>query len=220
MGWSRSNWIAVDGGSIDWRYSNGLKLSLDPSVIGSPTTFNFAVYAAANVTFDDSGWPDLTKEPFYDRAPDTGSYGFPLAVANGDLTGVYKVKYRITKSHNFGDLKRGKVTTKAWSFQKRCKKKKCNTKATVKGQGQYKLSRAGKTSYKARGGKKYACNGSAIASGTEKFSMKVKKSGWVKGKWRVIKWVGTLKVVSANNNVPQCGGASSYAASLTGTLKK
>jgi hypothetical protein len=220
MGWSRSNWIAVDGGSIDWWYSNGLKLSLDPSVIGSPTTFNFAVYAAANVTFDDSGWPDLTKEPFYDRAPDTGSYGFPLAVANADLTGVYKVKYRITKSHNFGDLKRGKVTTKAWSFQKRCKKKKCNTKATVKGQGQYKLSRAGKTSYKARAGKKYACNGSAIASGTEKFSMKVKKSGWVKGKWRVIKWVGTLKVVSANNNVPQCGGASSYAASLTGTLKK
>jgi hypothetical protein len=218
--WSDSNWSAVEGGSIDWWYSGGLKLSLDPSVIGNPATFSFAVYAAAKVTFDKNGWPDLTTEPAYDRAPATGSFVFPLAVSSADLTGVYNVKYRITKSHNFGDLKRGKVITKAWNIQKRCAKKTCKTKAIVKGQGQYKLSRAGTTAYKARAGKKYACNGSATASGTEKFSMNVRKSGWVKGKWRVTKWVGTLKVVSASNNVPQCGGRSSYTAALTGTLKK
>ncbi|MGC9974764.1 MAG: hypothetical protein ABSC36_05180, partial [Gaiellaceae bacterium] len=217
--WKDTNWSAVDGGSIDWRYSKGLKLALDPSVVGDPKTFNFAVYAATNVTFNSSGWPDLTQAPAFDRAPDTGSYAFPLTVSNADLTGVYRVKYHIIRSHNFGDLRRGKVITKAWSFRKRCEKKRCDTKAIVRGHGQYELSRAGKVAYRAKTGTKYACAGSYSARGTEKFSMKVKKSRWVKGKWRVTKWAGTLKVVS-HSQIPQCGGTSSYTASLTGTLKR
>lgn len=175
---------------------------------------NFAVYAATSVSFSESGWPDLTKAPAFDRAPDTGSYAFPLAVSNADLVGLYKVTYQITRSS--GHLNRKKVT-KAWSFQKQCSKKKCATKAIVKGQGNYKLSRAGKVSYKGSSGRKISCN-SASTRTTEKFSMNVKKSGWVKGKWRVTKWVGTLKVASAKD-VPECG-AGSYTASLTGTLKK
>ena len=50
--------------------------------------------------------------------------------------------------------------------------------------------------------------------------MNVKKSGWIKGKWRVTKWVGTLKVASAKKNASACGAAGSYTAALTGTLKK
>jgi hypothetical protein len=57
----------------------------------------------------------------------------------------------------------------------------------------------------------------ATAPTTEKFSMKVQKSGWVKGKWRVTKWAGTLKV--STKNASKCG-AGSYTAALTGTLKK
>ena len=217
--WKDTNWSAVDGGSIDSWYSNGLKLALDPSVIGDPKTFNFAVYAAANVTFDSSGWPDLTQAPAFDRAPDTGSYAFPLTVSNADLTGVYRVRYHIVSSHNFRGLRRGRVITKAWSFQKRCARERCDTKAIVKGHGQYRLSRTGRMGYWAKAGTKYACAGSNNARGTEKFSMKVQKSGWVKGKWRVTKWAGTLRVASHSQR-PQCGGTSSYTASLTGTLRK
>ncbi|MGA9762039.1 MAG: hypothetical protein WBQ14_06430 [Gaiellaceae bacterium] len=213
--WNGEGWNAVEGVSFDSWYSKGLELSFDSSAIGSPAAFNFAVYAATNVSFSESGWPDLTKEPASDRAPDTGSYGFPLAVSNADLVGVYKVTYHITRST--GHLSQKKVSTKAWSFQKRCSKKKCATKAIVKGQGNYKLSRAGKVSYRANSGKKISCS-SASTRTTEKFSMNVKKSGWVKGKWRVTKWVGTLQVASARD-VPKCG-AGSYTASLTGTLKK
>jgi len=198
-------------------YSKGLKLSLDSSAIGSPEVFNFAVYAATNVSFDDSGWPDLTKEPAFDRAPDTGSYGFPLTVSNAELVGVYKVTYRITRSA--GHVNRMKTGTKAWSFQKRCAKKKCATKVSVKGQGNYQLSRAGKTFYKARAGKKVSCSSSAATPTTETFGMNVQKSGWIKGKWRVTKWVGTLKVATAAKAASACG-AGSYTASLTGTLQK
>jgi hypothetical protein len=159
---------------------------------------SFAVYAATSASFSKSGWPDLTKAPAFDRAPDTGSYAFPLAVSNADLVGLYK-------------------GTKTWSFQEQCSKKKCSTKAIVKGQGNYKLSRAGKVSYKGSSGGKISCN-SASTRTSEKFSMNVKKSGWVKGKWRATKWVGILKVASAKD-VPECG-AGSYNASLTGTLKK
>ena len=215
--WNGESWKAVEGVSFDWWYTKGLELSLDSSVIGSPAAFNFAVYAATNVSFDDSGWPDLTKEPAFDRAPDTGSYGFPLTVSNAELVGLYKVTSRITKSS--GHLNRKKTSTNAWNFQKRCAKKKCATKASVKGQGNDKLSRAGKVAYKARAGKKVSCSNSVKTSTTERFSMKVKKSGWVKGKWRVTKWVGTLRVASAKKNASKCG-AGSYTASLTGTLKK
>lgn len=215
--WNGEGWKAVEGASFDWWYTNGLDLSFDSSAIGSPVAFNFAVYAATGVSFDDSGRPDLATEPAFDRAPDTGSYGFPLAVANAELVGVYTVTSRITKST--GHLSVKKKSTKAWSFQKRCAKKKCATKVSVKGQGNYKLSRAGKTFYKARVGKKVSCSSSAATPTTETFSMKVKKSGWVKGKWRVTRWDGTLKVKSAKKNASRCG-AGSYTASLTGTLKK
>jgi len=131
--------------------------------------------------------------------------------------GLYKVTSRITKSS--GHLNRKKTSTNAWNFQKRCAKKKCATKASVKGQGNDKLSRAGKVAYKARAGKKVSCSNSVKTSTTERFSMKVKKSGWVKGKWRVTKWVGTLRVASAKKNASKCG-AGSYTASLTGTPKK
>jgi len=213
--WDGDGWAAVEDVSLDWWYSKGLKLSVDSSAIGSPAGFNFAVYAATNVSFDDSGWPDLTKDPSFDRAPDSGSYGFPLAVSNAELTGLYKVTSRITKSS--GHLDRKRTSTNAWSFQKRCAKKKCATNVSVKERSHYKLSRAGKASYKARAGTKVACNSSATPT-TETFSMSVKKSGWVKGKWRVTKWVGTLKV-SAGKSGSNCG-AGPYAAALTGTLKK
>jgi hypothetical protein len=214
--WSEGSWSAVESDSLDWRYSNGLTLSLDSSLIGSPSSFNFAVYAASKVTFDASGWPDLTTPPAFDRAPDAGSYAFPLAVSDAELVGDYKVTSHVVKST--GHLKQKNDSKKVWTFQKRCSKKKCSTKVRVKGQGQYKLSRAGKTSYKARaGGKKVSCSSSATTPTTEKFSMKVKQGAWVKGKWRVTKWVGTLKVASAKKN--GCG-AGSYTAALTGKLKK
>lgn len=98
-----------------------------------------------------------------------------------------------------GDLKRfdqqqKKDSKKVWTFQKRCSKKKCSTKMRVKGQGQYKLSRAGRTSCKVRaGGKKVSCSSPATTPTTQTFSIKVKKGAWIKGKWRVAKWVGTLK---------------------------
>ncbi len=89
----------------------------------------------------------------------------------------------------------------------------------MKGQGHYALSRAGKVSYKARSGKTVSCSSSANTPTTETFSMRVQKSGWVKGKWRVTKWAGTLKVASAKKSASKCG-AGSYTASLIGTLKK
>ncbi|MHB8060532.1 MAG: hypothetical protein ACYDHO_06840, partial [Gaiellaceae bacterium] len=211
FGWSEGSWSAVEADSLDWSYSKGLSLSLDSSLIGSPSAFNFAVYAASKVSFDASGWADLTTAPAFDRAPDTGSFGFPLAVSNAELVGEYKVTSRVIKAT--GHLYQKKSSKKVWSFQKRCANKKCSTKVNVKGQGQYKLSRAGKTSYKARVGKKVSCSAASTAT-TETFSMNVKKSAWVKGKWRVTKWVGTLKV---NAKKKACG---SYTAALTGTLKK
>lgn len=214
--WNGEDWNGVEGSSLDWWYTKGFELSLDSSAIGSPATFSFAVYAATKVSFDESGRPDLTKEPAFDRAPDTGSYAFPLAVSNAELVGVYNVRYHVTKSTGNLGLKKAK----AWSFQKRCSKKNCATKVAVKGQGNYKLSRAGKTSYKARVGKKVSCRNSATTPTTQTFSMNVKKSGWIKGKWRVTKWVGTLKVASAKKNASACGAAGSYTAALTGTLKK
>lgn len=214
--WDGSAWVAQETDALSsWFGENSLTIELS----GKAQTFDFAVYAASNVSYDESGAPDLSKASS-DQAPDSGSYAFPLVAASADLAGVYDVTYRITTSHNFTDLRRGRVIKKSWSFQKRCTKKTCKTKATVKGQGQYRLSRAGKRAYKARAGRKYACNGSTTASGTERFSMNVKNSGWVKGKWRVTKWVGTLNVVSGDNNVPECDGASSYTASLTGTLRQ
>ncbi len=140
--WDGSNWVAVDDASLEWWYSKGLKLSLDSSALGSPASFNFAVYAATNVSFDESGWPDLTKDPAFDRAPDTGSYAFPLTVASGELEGVYIVTSRVIKST--GHLQAKKRISKSWTFHKRCAKKKCSTKASVRGHGNYKLSRAGR----------------------------------------------------------------------------
>jgi hypothetical protein len=68
---------------------------------------------------------------------------------------------------------------------------------------QVTLSRAGKVGYKARSGKKVSCSKSGRTSTIETFSMKVKKSGWAKGKWRVTKW---LKVASAKKNGCGAGG--------------
>lgn len=64
------------------------------------------------------------------------------------------------------------------------------------------------------GGKKISCSSSVAARTTQSFSMKVKKGALVKGKWRVTKWVGTLKVSAKKK------AYGSYTAALTGTLKK
>jgi hypothetical protein len=217
--WNGAGWSKADGGSLDWSYREGLWVRLDPSAIGSPKNFAFAVYAASNVSFDESGWPDLSMDPSSDRAPDSGSYAFPLTVAKADLAGVYKVKYKITKAHNFGSLKRGKKITKVWSVKKKCKKRSCKTKVSVKKtKSKYVLSRSGKVKYKAKAGRKHACTRSANARQTERITMKVKKSRWVKGKWRVTKWVGTLKVKSLGSGSSACGRAF-YTAKLTATLK-
>jgi hypothetical protein len=215
--WNGESWAVVEGESLDWWYSKGLKLSLASSAIGSPAAFNFAVYAATGVTFDTSGWPDLTTAPAFDRAPGTGSFAFPLVAASAELVGDYTVTSRIVKST--GHLSVTKKSTKTWSFQKRCAKKKCATKLTVKGHGNYKLAKSGKAAYRARMAKKLSCS-SASAPMTESFSMNVKNGGWVKGKWRVTKWEGTLKVTSAAKNASAFGGAGSYTAALTGTLKR
>ena len=211
LAWDGSAWKEVEGTSFDFWYSKGLKLELTASAIGDPSAFNFSVYAATNVTLDEAGWPDLTTATF-DRAPDTGTYAFPLTASTAELAGDYTVKYKITKST--GAQKPGKSASKVWSFKKHCTKKKCSTKANVKGLGQYKLNRAGKAAYKAGGGQTVSCSNSAAAT-TTSFNMKVKKSGWVKNKWRVTKWVGSLKVSSAKAS--KCGG---YTAALTGTLKR
>jgi hypothetical protein len=87
----------------------------------------------------------------------------------------------------------------------------------MKGQGKYKLSRVGKTSYKTRvAGKKVSCSSSAAATTTQTFSMKVKKGALVKGKWRVTEWVGTLNVSAKKTGC----GSGSYTSALIGTLKK
>ena len=211
--WGEGSWSAVETDSLDWWFEYGATITLDSAAIGSPATFNFAAYAASKVTFDESGWPNLTTEPAFDRAPDTGSLAFPLVVSTAELVGDYKVTSKVIKSK--GNLEPKKTSKKVWSFQKSCSKKTCSTKVNMKGQGKVKLSRAGKTSYKARaGGKKISCSSSVAARTTQSFSMKVKKGALVKGKWRVTKWVGTLKV-SAKKKA--CG---SYTAALTGTLKK
>lgn len=211
--WSEGSWSAVEDDLLKWWFEYGATLTLDSAAIGNPATFNFAVYVASKVTFDEAGWPNLTPEPAFDRAPDTGSLAFPLVVSNAELVGEYKVTSKVIKST--GNLKPAKISKKTWSFQKSCSKKKCNTNVKIKGQGKVKLSRAGKTSYKAQaGGKKISCRSSVAARTTQTFSMNVKQGALVKGKWRVTKWVGTLKV-SAKKKA--CG---SYTAALTGTLKK
>jgi hypothetical protein len=211
LAWDGTAWKEVEDTPFDFWYSKGLKLELAASAIGDPSAFNFSVYAATNVTLDEAGWPDLTKAAF-DSAPDTGTYAFPLTTSTAELAGDYTVKYKITKST--GALKPGKSASRVWNFKKHCAKKKCSTKANVKGLGQYKLNRAGKAAYKAGGGQTVSCSNSAAAT-TTSFNMKVKKSGWVESKWRVTKWVGTLKVSSAKAS--KCGG---YTAALTGTLKR
>ena len=215
--WSESSWTASVTDSIDWSYQKGLKFSIDPADLGDTEAFKFAVYAATKVDFDDSGSPSPDGASF-DWAPDTDSYAFPLVVENAQLQGTYKVVYKVTRSHNFGNLKRGSVSARNWKFVRSCKKHKCATKVVAGGNVGFKLSRSGK-SYKGKVGRKFDCQAGFSARGSESYQLRVQKSRWIKGKWRVAKWAGTVRVVSPDNHVPECGGAASYTASLTGTLK-
>jgi hypothetical protein len=230
--WSDSGWTPVETGSLNWSYDRGLTVAVDAAAIGNPTTFNFAVYAASKVIYDLNGNPVLTNAS-YDWAPDTGSFAFPsavspavpilspLPVSAAQFRGVYKVRYRILHSHNFGDMRRGKRMTRIWKFMPSCPKGKCKTtKVVVAGsRDRFRLIRKGKTVYKARAGRRYACDAQHSTRGTAKLQVRVKKSGWIQGKWRVTRWVGSVHVVSPGNGVAACGGTASYTASLTGTLK-
>lgn len=216
---SEMGWEELDTKTLNVSYSGGLKLAINASELGGVTAFDFAVYAATGVSFDAAGSPVLTSASF-DRAPDTGSFNFPLAVAAAQLQGVYKVRYHVISSHNFGDMKRGTVTMRTWKFVPLCKEGACTTKVVVAGGlERFRLSHKGHAVYKATSGRRYDCNASRSARGTEKIRLQIKKGAWVKGTWRVIKWVGTVRVVSPNNRVRACGGAASYTATLNGTLK-
>jgi hypothetical protein len=214
--WNGSSWAPVKTDWLDSWYNGGLRFSIDPADLGSTTTFNSSVYAAAKVAFDDMGSPSL-KDAVYDSAPDTGSYGFPLVPENGQFDGVYKVAYKVTHSHNFGNMRRGSRRARTWKFLRSCKNNQCATKVVASGT-EFKLSRTGK-SFNAKAGGKFDCQTGRSARGTESYQLKVQKSRWIKGRWRVTNWVGTVRVVSPNNGVPECGGTASYTASLTGTLK-
>lgn len=217
--WDGSEWIVPDCSSLSATFDRGLKFAIDPGKLGNPTAFTFYVAASSGVVFDAEGGADLTNA-VTDRAPDTGSYGFPLQVASAQLLGSYKVRYKITKARNFSDLKRGKAFTKTWKFVQNCKKKNCVTRVVVSGgKEKFKLARKGKATYKAKAGRKFACEAGMSAKGTQKLQLRVKKGAWVKGKWRVAKWTGTVNVVSPANGVAQCGGAASYSAALAAKRK-
>jgi hypothetical protein len=217
--WDGSAWALIDEGSTDGSYNHGLKFALDASSIGDVKAFSFAVSAAAKVSFDAEGNPNLT-DAVSDRAPNTGSYNFPLVVSSAKLLGAYKVRYKVKKARNFADLKRGTTFTKTWKFVRSCKKKTCVTRVVVVGGSErFKLARKGRTLYKAKAGRKFACEAGSSARGTQKVQIRLKRGVWVKGKWRVAKWVGTVRVVSPNNHNPQCGGKAYYTASLTGKHK-
>lgn len=52
-----------------------MTVTLNAAEAGDALTFNFAVYAASNVSYDESGVPDTSVASF-DWAPDTGSWTY------------------------------------------------------------------------------------------------------------------------------------------------
>ncbi len=218
LAWDGAGWASHGSESLDWLYDSGLKLSIDPGELGNPVAFTFIVTASAPVSFDESGNPIPGETPI-DRAPDSGSYSFPLQIATAQLLGTYKVQYKVIKAKNFADLKRGAAFSKTWKFVQSCKKKNCVTRVVVSGGEHFKLAKKGRAAYKAKTGRKFACEAGLSAKGTQKVQLRAKKGAWVKGKWRVAKWTGSVSVVSPANGVAQCGGAASYSASLTGKRK-
>jgi hypothetical protein len=215
-GWGDSGWTEVETDSLQFRFDHGVKIALNADAIGDTKAFDFAVYAASNVTFDEAGNPDGTNASD-DRAPDAGSYNFPLAVDSAELQGIYTVSYKITAAHNFPGLKRGAVIKRTWKFAHSCKKKhRCTTRVVVSGSRErFTLSRSGKA-LKAKMGKKVACSAWRKAHGVAKVHLKVKRGSWVKGSWRAAKWTGTEHVVSRSG---ACGGTASYSAVLKGTRR-
>jgi hypothetical protein len=74
--WNGSGWAPVEADSLSgWYGDNTLNLEINSEDIQKAVAFNFAVYAASQVTFDDAGWPVLTNVA-YDWAPDTSTYSY------------------------------------------------------------------------------------------------------------------------------------------------
>jgi hypothetical protein len=74
--WNGSGWAPVNADSLSGWFADGnLNIEINAQDLGNALAFNFAVYAAANVTFDDAGWPVLTNVS-YDWAPDTSTYSY------------------------------------------------------------------------------------------------------------------------------------------------
>ena len=74
--WNGSGWAPANADSLSGWFGDGnLNVQLNVHDLGNALAFNFAVYAAANVTFDEAGWPVLTNVT-YDWAPDTSTYSY------------------------------------------------------------------------------------------------------------------------------------------------
>jgi hypothetical protein len=216
--WQNGGWVPQQDASFgDWRYKGGLRFSINQADLGNAKNFNFAIYAASHVTYGPDGHPNVVNAAS-DWAPDTATYGFPLAPENGQFLGTYTVQERILRAHNFGDLRRGSTNRMTWQFNRSCRGRNCTT-AVASRASRFKLARSGKA-FTGHGGRKFVCQARYTAGGSENVQIRAQQSRWVKGQWRVVKWSGTTRVVSPNNRVAACGGSASYTASLTGTLRK
>ncbi|MHB8059454.1 MAG: hypothetical protein ACYDHO_01310, partial [Gaiellaceae bacterium] len=71
--WDAAGWVAQDTETLNsWYGDEKLTIRINASELGKAMTFNFAVYAAANVSYDESGVPG-TSSATSDSAPDTGA---------------------------------------------------------------------------------------------------------------------------------------------------